>query len=332
MSRDESSFNKYSVNNFDETCLSLTSREQLASKRNTNSNTLMEALCYSLSRLAMNSNLTFIDDFDGESDYRVFVKSVELIGKDNNWSEKQMVSAIEFKLKGLAREFYFTIETSRRPQTFKDMKNWLASVFDKKVNFYEAKNELTKCKRKTNESLGSFMCRLKIIAEKMVTESDPFELSRFVNMLVAQQFVDGLDTRLSNLVRAEGIFLNLDEAFRIASEKEDIFLRLKLTPEKKEFDKNLFEKTSLMTENCERDDRVRDNGKVHILKVKASNDRKIKSKLKNQFCYTCGQKGHYRLNCRFSNCKMCNSTTHTSKNCYFLKKNRRESKLKHKGK
>ncbi|CAH0558563.1 unnamed protein product [Brassicogethes aeneus] len=151
------------------------------------------------------------------------------IGEQINWSDKEIIRAMEYKLKDTAKSYYFALRDDDKPALVEGIRKWLKSVFGKRTNFQKAKMELATSKRKPDETLGAFAQRLKMTANNIFPKEITNEQRIYRDALIAEQFVNGLDTRLTNKILAVGVFLKLEDALGVAQRKENIVDRLKLS-------------------------------------------------------------------------------------------------------
>lgn len=182
-------------------------------------------------KITLGTTLNLIDDYKGGPDYDLFINRIQAIGRKNQWTEQDMMEAMEHKLKDMAKTYYFALRDDDKPGSIEEMRTWLKRVFGKRKNFQQAKLELAACKRKQEETLGAFAERIKMAANNIfsVEEQTP-EKKIYKNALIAEQFINGLDTRLANEILSVGVFLNLKEALEVAEKKENIVDRLRVNP------------------------------------------------------------------------------------------------------
>ncbi|KAG5886714.1 hypothetical protein JTB14_030780 [Gonioctena quinquepunctata] len=87
-------------------------------------------------------------------------------------------------------------------------KNWFRSVFGRRLIMSAGKRELERCIRNPDETLGEFAQRLKVIANKMFPPrcvNTPGQ-TYHRDVLLVNQFMDGIEGRLANEVSRSGEF------------------------------------------------------------------------------------------------------------------------------
>ncbi|XP_049826245.1 uncharacterized protein LOC126266386 [Aethina tumida] len=226
---------------------------------NADTTAAIESLNVFVSKLNIGTNLAYIEDFNGEGNYKLFINNIRLFGEENSWTQRQMVAVAELKLKGIAKEYYHMIDAYQRPKSLSEMSDWLGSIFPRKVGFAQAKANLRKCKRKAGESLGAFAYRLKILAEDINSNTEIQEFAYYKKALIAEQFLDGIETKIANQVRAEGILLNIDQALKIACEKEEIMSRFEKEQENDDYEDNMSRTRIISEQNSSRGINVNHN-------------------------------------------------------------------------
>lgn len=190
----------------------------------------LDDLNFYLRRLSIGGNhdMAQIESFGGGSDYEMFLDAVNSVGRYYGWSEQQILRMVEMKLKDKAREYYGALLPNERPKTLENMKDWFRSVFGRKLTINAGKRELERCIRHPGEPLGEYAQRLKVIANKMFPASrltTPGQMYHR-NLLLVNQFIEGLEGRLANEVLREGEFFNLDDCLAVAERREEIVSRM----------------------------------------------------------------------------------------------------------
>ncbi|CAG9815514.1 unnamed protein product [Phaedon cochleariae] len=178
--------------------------------------------------LGKNNDVSQIESFSGGPGYEMFVAVVTSVGVQYSWSEAQIVRTIEIKLKDKARQYYTALLPQERPKTLDDMNEWFRKVFGRKLTINAEKRELERSVRNPGEPLGEFAQRLKIIANKMFSVNRLTTQEKLVhrNLLLVNQFIEGLDTRLADEVLRSGEFYELDACLEVAEECKEVVTRM----------------------------------------------------------------------------------------------------------
>lgn len=189
----------------------------------------IEDLNFYLKRISFGGShdLNQIESYGGGADYEMFLSAVNSIGLQQGWSESQIIRTIEMKLKDKAREYYGALLPAERPKTMADMQKWFGRTFSRRLTVNAGKRELERCIRAPGEPLGEFAQRLKVIANKMFP-GGTLTTHRLYhrNLLLVNQFLEGLDRKLANEVLRVGEFYQLDECLEVAEECEEIVTRM----------------------------------------------------------------------------------------------------------
>ncbi|KAG5887611.1 hypothetical protein JTB14_002620 [Gonioctena quinquepunctata] len=190
----------------------------------------VEEMNFYLRRLTLGgtSDVAQIDSFGGGPDYEMFLNAVQSVGTHHGWTEAQIMRTVEMKLKDKAREYYGALLPIERPSTMDQMKNWFRSVFGRRLTMSAGKRELERCIRNPDETLGEFAQRLKVIANKMFPPSSVNTPAQTYHrdILLVNQFMDGIEARLANEVSRSGEFYSLDECLQEAEQCEEVVSRM----------------------------------------------------------------------------------------------------------
>ncbi|KAG5871500.1 hypothetical protein JTB14_018179 [Gonioctena quinquepunctata] len=158
----------------------------------------------------------------------MFLNAVQSVGTHYGWTEAQIMWTVEMKLKDKAREYYGALLPIERPSTMDQMKNWFRSVFGRRLTMSAGQRELKRCIRNPDETLGEFAQRLKVIANKMFPPSSVNTPAQTYprDILLVNQFMDGIEGRLANEVSRSGEFYSLDECLQEAEQCEKVVFRM----------------------------------------------------------------------------------------------------------
>ncbi|KAG5895158.1 hypothetical protein JTB14_007327 [Gonioctena quinquepunctata] len=174
----------------------------------------VEEMNFYLRRLTLGetSDVAQIDSFGGGPDYEMFLNAVQSVGTHHGWTKAQIMRTVEMKLKGKAREYYGALLPIERPSIMDQMKNWFRSVFGRRLTMSAGKRELERCIRNPDKTLGEFAQRLKVIANKMLPPSSVTTPAQTYHrdILLVNQFMDGIEGKLANEASRSGEFYSLD--------------------------------------------------------------------------------------------------------------------------
>ncbi|KAG5882498.1 hypothetical protein JTB14_008471 [Gonioctena quinquepunctata] len=186
----------------------------------------VEEMNFYLRRLTLGgtSDVARIDSFGEGLDYEMFLKAVQSVGTHHGWTEAQIMRTVEMKLKDKAREYYGALLPIEKPSSMDQMENWFRSVFGRRLTMSAGKRELERCIRNPDETLGEFAQRLKVIANKMFPPSSVNTPAQTYHrdILLVNQFMDGIEGRLANEVSRSGEFYSLDECLQEAEQCEEV--------------------------------------------------------------------------------------------------------------
>lgn len=190
----------------------------------------MSELSSHFKRIAMTSGIqavAAIETFAGGADYDMFIDAVLDVADRNEWTEDQVVRTIASKFRDRAREYYRALTPIERPQTVIEMRSWLKKIFGEKVTIEAGKQELAKCVRRVGETLGEYVHRLKIVANKAFPYDPDAPLRKIYkrDQMLVEYFKKGIEHRIVNEMARAGDLETIDEALDIAQECERVVTR-----------------------------------------------------------------------------------------------------------
>ena len=167
-----------------------------------------------------------IENYTGGIDYDMFIDAIQFVAQQHQWSRAVTLQVIETKLRGRAKEYYLALKLSERPQTVEGFRTWMKSLFSKPHSREEARRELARCIRQSDETLGAYVHRLKVISnrvfpEDVLTTAQMFHRDR----MIVEQFLQGIDLRLANKILSTGDYYRIEEAIVIAEDYEAVIGR-----------------------------------------------------------------------------------------------------------
>ncbi|KAG5883761.1 hypothetical protein JTB14_027303 [Gonioctena quinquepunctata] len=176
----------------------------------------VEEMHFYLRRLTLGgtSKVAQIDSFGGGPDYEMFLNAVQSVGTHHGWTEAQIMRTVEMKLKNKAREYYGALLTIERPSTMDQMKNWFRSLFGRRLTMSAGKTELEHCIRNPDETLGDV--------------NTPAQ-THHRDILLVNQFMDGMEGRLANEVSQSGEFYSLNNCLQEAEQYKEVVYPLRYT-------------------------------------------------------------------------------------------------------
>ncbi|KAG5869636.1 hypothetical protein JTB14_005172 [Gonioctena quinquepunctata] len=144
------------------------------------------------------------------------------------------------------------------------------------------RRELERCIRNPDETLGEFAQRLKVIANKMFPPSSVSTPAQTYHrdILLVNQFMDGIKGRLANEVSQSGECYSLDECLQEAEQCKEVVSRMG-SPQKR---------TKRRQESPKR---FSDNGANRFPDMRTR-------------CLRCGEGGHQAVGCRRQRKLFCN--------------------------
>ena len=167
-----------------------------------------------------------IENYTGGNDFDMFVDSIVFVAAQNKWSDDTTLQVIESKLRDRAKEYYLALKTAERPRKVSEMRAWLRSIFSRTASREDSRRELARCIRNSEESLGSYVHRLKIIANRIFPEDHlTTAQTHHRDRLIVEQFLQGIDLRLANRVLSVGECYQIEEALVIAEDHEAVIGR-----------------------------------------------------------------------------------------------------------
>ncbi|KAG5894859.1 hypothetical protein JTB14_023708 [Gonioctena quinquepunctata] len=132
------------------------------------------------------------------------------------------------KLKDKDREYYGALLPIGRPSTMDQKKNWFRSVFGRRLTISAGKKELERCIRNPDKALEKFAQRPKVISNKMFPPrgvNTPAQ-TYHRDILLVNQFMDGIEGRLANEVSWSGEFYSLEECLQEVEQCEEVVSRI----------------------------------------------------------------------------------------------------------
>ncbi|RZB38803.1 hypothetical protein BDFB_012779 [Asbolus verrucosus] len=230
----------------------------------------------------------------------MFINTVELVVHQQEWSEQETVRILEMKLKDRAKEYYLALRPHERPKSVADLRTWLKRIFSKTVN-KDGKRELANCIRSPDETLGAYVQRIKILANRIfpgdsLTEPERHHRDR---MMVAQFL------QLANEILRTGDFYNVDDALDVA-EKYEVIIGRRMV-------ENPYDnvRAPIRAVNTKRPrPNIRPQSSQRIEKPKSTttpllDGKTIKFPAMARRCFRCGEKGHIKAGCCNPQCQIC---------------------------
>ena len=87
----------------------------------------------------------------------MLIDAIQFVAQQHQWSRAVTLQMIETKLCSRAKEYYLALKLSERPQTVEGFRTWMKSFFSKTHSREEARRELVRCIRQSDETLGSYI-------------------------------------------------------------------------------------------------------------------------------------------------------------------------------
>ncbi|CAG9764734.1 unnamed protein product [Ceutorhynchus assimilis] len=166
--------------------------------------------------------LESIDPYVGANDYEAFIEAIENAATIKGWTEEETFRTMVKKLKGKAKEEFYALRKSERPENVYEISTWLRRLFGGKTEQIQAKRKLLTSVRLPDESLGAFVQRLRRVSTEAFPDEGTSQSQRiYREKVLVEQFIQGIDLRLANKIIEKGDFYTVEEVLAVAEKYEN---------------------------------------------------------------------------------------------------------------